>query len=365
MNGLFGTWNYGNPAAAYLFLLIPLFAFFAWFGWSQRQKSLQAFGSSAVRRISHDEQAASRVRWRAIFLSLAAMWTILTLMDPYQETSIKERADKSNEALAKRIDQEVWLLLDMSASMSVRDENGGETRLEVAKKVAEELLRLLPGRPIRLYTFTSRADLVVPLTWDRLFVQLTLQNLSIDPEHPGGTDLATLFDTINKARKEHLFFANSALVLLTDGGDTTWEIAKGAAQQKRLQTLKERLPQEHATLFAVGVGSQQGGGVPGVIYEGQGIQSKLDVTLLSSLITSPDHLFLSQKYSPYQIAQELKGEIDRTLSYETAEQRHPSMGVKQPRFAIPLVLSILSLLAALIIPGLPTKRQPSTQGPSK
>lgn len=356
MNHLFHSWSYGNPAAAYLFLLIPLFALFTWFGWYRRKQNLQTFGSSKIRRVSHDDNTSGQVRWRTIFLSLAAMWTILALMDPYQEKAPKERSDQSNEILSKRIDQEIWLLLDMSASMGVRDENGGESRLEVAKKIAQELLRLLPGRPIRLYAFTNQTDLLVPLTWDRLFVQLTLQNLALDPTHPGGTDLVTLFDTINKARKEHLFFANSALILLTDGGDTLWEISKGEAEQKRLQTLKERLPKDHSALFAVGVGSQEGGLVPGVTFEGHNVQSKLDLSLLSSLITSSDRLFLSEKYSPYQIAQELKEGIDRTLSYETTEQYRPAMGVKQPRFAIPLILSILSLLAALAIPGLPTQK---------
>lgn len=347
------TWNYNNPAAAYLFVLIPLLALFAWFGWSHIKQSLSKLGDSEVRRQSH-EHSVSTLKWRLCFLSLAGIWTILTLMDPFEDLTTKSRSATSEQLLA-RMNQEIWLILDMSASMGVRDEEGGETRFDVAKKTAEELLRLLPGRPVRLYTFTSHTDLLVPLTWDHLFVQLTLQNLSLDPNHPGGTDFATLFDTLGQALKQHRFYANSALVLLTDGGDTAWESAQGEAQQKRLHTLRALLPKDHTTLFAVGLGSPQGGVVPDVVYEGQSVHSSLDRTLLSALITPSDRLFFSQTHSPYQLAKELKEGIDRTLSYETEKQHLPTLSIQNPRFILPLTLAILSLLAALLIPGIPTR----------
>lgn len=353
MNGL-ETWSYGNPAAAYFFLLLPFFALFAWFGWYQKQQSLEKLGQPHIRQEYQEEQSFSRMRWRVVFLILSAMWTILALMDPLEE--IPTHSEKAQNTPSTRINQEIWLLIDTSASMGVSDEEGGETRLDVAKKTAQELLRLLPGRPIGVYTFTSRADVLVPLTWDRLFVQLTLQNLALDPAHPGGTDLAALFDTINQARTRHRYFANNAFILFTDGGDTTWEIAKEEQQQKRLQLLRSKTPQEHAALFVVALGSKEGGIVPNVSYEGQRIQSKLDTELLTSLISSSDQLFFSNKLSPYQLAQELKEALDRTLSYETAEQARPVTTIQQPRFTLPLLLAILSLLALLAIPGTPTRR---------
>lgn len=354
------TWSYGNPAAAYFFLLLPLFAFFAWWGWHQRQRDLKKLGQPHLRQESQEAQNLSRMRWRLAFLLLSSMWTILALMDPLEE--ISTRSEKAQNTSSTRINQEIWLLVDTSASMGVADEEGGETRLDVAKKTAQELLRLLPGRPIGVYTFTSRTDLLVPLTWDRLFVQLTMQNLSLDPQHPGGTDLAVLFDTINQARARHHYFANSALILLTDGGDTTWEIAKEEQQQKHLQQLRSKLPQEHAALFAVGFGSSKGGIVPNVSYQGQSVQSTLDSELLTSLITPSDRLFFSQKLSPYQIAKELKEALDRTLSYEIAEQDRPVTTIQQPRFALPLFFALLSLLALLAIPGIPTHRPALTEG---
>lgn len=350
---MINTWNYNNPSAAYLFLLIPLLSLFAWFGWAKVKEALISFGNPEVRRQSQ-EHSTSTSKWRIIFLSLAGIWTILTLMDPFEEVLPKGRSAGS-EQLLTRINQEIWIMLDMSASMSVRDEEGGQTRLDVAKKTAEELLRLLPGRPVRLYTFTSQAHLLVPLTWDHLFVQLTLQNLSIDPLNPGGTDFAHLFNTLKEALKEHRFFANSALIFLTDGGDTAWESAQGEAKQKRLQTLRTALPKDHAALFAVGFGSAKGGIVPNVVYDGQNVLSVLDRTLLSYLITPADRLFFSQTHSPYQLARELKESIDRTLSYETERQNLPTLSIQNPRFIFPLTLAILSLLAALLIPGLPTR----------
>lgn len=363
MHDINSLWSYSNPTAAYLFLLIPFSLLLAWMGWIRRQRSLQAFGDSSLRRQFQGDSQSGKMLWRMIFLSLAGIWTILALMNPFEEVPLKSSAT-SEQTASTRMNQEVWILLDTSASMGVRDEKGGESRLDVAKKTAEELLRLLPGRPISLYTFTSRADLLVPLTWDRLFVQLTLQNLTLDQAHPGGTDLAVLFDTINKARAQHRFFANSALILLTDGGDTTWESAKGEARQQRLLTLRAKLPQEHAALFAVGVGSAQGGVVPDSVYEGQNIHSKLDTELLQSLITPSDRLFFSQTDSPYQLAKELKEGIDRTLSYEIAEQRLPISMTKTPRFTLPLLLAILSLLAALAIPGIPTQMITPLKRPS-
>ena len=347
------TWNYENPAAAYLFLLIPLFALFAWWGWVRRQQNLEAFGKAKIRRESNTTHHASRIIWRIVLLSLASVWTILALMNPFEEMPAKNSTNK--QATSMRMDQEIWLLLDFSASMGVGDEADGETRFDVAKRTATELLRLLPGRPIRLYTFTSRTDLAIPLTWDRLFVELTLQNLSLDPAHPGGTDFATLFETLNQAHAKERFFANTALILLTDGGDTAWEVAKGEQQQARLRILRDKLPQDHTALFGVAFGSAKGGIVPGVTYEGKSVRSVVDATLMESLIRS-DRLFFSSVHSPYQLAKELKEALDHTLSYDTVQQERPVSTIKEPRFALPLLFAIFSLLAALAIPGIPTHR---------
>lgn len=349
-------WHYNNPAAAYLFLLFPLLGLLAWFGEVKKAQELAQLGSPSVRRQEHDSSFKNRSRWRMIFLGLAGLWTVVTLMDPYEENIAKNARENKAERTAVRMNQEIWILLDTSGSMGVHDEEGGQTRLESAKKTIEELLRLSAGRPVRLYTFNSKADLLVPLTWDQLFVQLTVQNLTLDPAHPRGTDMASLFETVNQARLAHRFFTNNALILLTDGGDTAWELAQGEAKQKRLQALRALTRKEHADLFIVGFGSAGGGIVPGVLYDGKPLNSKLDDTLLKAL-TSPDRLFFSATHSPYQLAEVLKERIDHMLSYETTKEHRPSAGIQTKRFMIPLTLALICLLTALAIPGIADKRK--------
>src|SRR5205809_549284 len=65
------------------------------------------------------------------------------------------------------------VLIDRSAGMSARDQGGGATRLEIAKKRARELIDSVlgaSGSRVMLVQFAADAQAITPMTADRAVI---------------------------------------------------------------------------------------------------------------------------------------------------------------------------------------------------
>ena len=72
----------------------------------------------------------------------------------------------------------ITILVDISKSMLAQDV--GESRLSLAKKIAEKVINTYPNQPIRLATFAGDAQTLVPATYDRASLTQGISSISPD-----------------------------------------------------------------------------------------------------------------------------------------------------------------------------------------
>jgi len=176
---------------------------------------------------------------------------------------------------------DVLLMLDVSASMDVRDVP--PSRMEEARREALAVLDRLEGSRVAVVAFAGDAVRLCPLTQDLGAVRLVLESLSTASVSDPGTDLGRALRAARRVlppgRREE-----QAIVLWTDGED----LERGAREAI------EDLAATGVRVFAVGVGTPTGDVVP-VLDEagratdvkrdeqGNAVRSRLDESLLRTL----------------------------------------------------------------------------------
>ncbi|MBB64253.1 MAG: hypothetical protein CMO81_04245 [Waddliaceae bacterium] len=372
------TIYYGHPELAFLFLgLLPLVALFVWES-IQRQKAILLFpvmGEFRSKILHRTKRALALLAW--IFLCCA-------LIQPRGNPRYPE--DKKTEALqlqdsdpeirsmiTRRLAHDIVFLLDVSASMEVTDMRTGQSRLDYAKEVIDELVEQLRGENAGIFAFTSELSAVSPPTVDYLFLRLMLRQVGINEGDIAGTDLLEALD----ATREKFFSQTSnkykTLVVLTDGGDTQLELSKGEERERILQAILGRIADAEKyklQVFTIGLGTASGDIIPGVEFEGKAVQSSLDEELLKRLSdTGNGRYFFANQYSAMGIADALAREIqNRQLLLEESEEEieldMSALSNREPifdeYFQYPLSLAIISILLSLLIPSTKRRMEMST-----
>lgn len=216
--------------------------------------------------------------------------------------------------LTKRQGIDVVVALDASKSMLAKDV--APSRLERARLELTTLLDELKGDRVGLVAFAGDAFIQCPLTSDYSAAKLFLR--AVSPEHmpQGGTNIGAalqlskqVLDAADRGAKARV------VVLISDGEDLTGEVEASVAQLK----------DAGITVFAVGIGSEQGEPIPVFDKEGQmaGYQkdadgntvlTRLDRSGLSAIAEATGgRLF----YQPRAVAMaEVISEIDRMQKSE-------------------------------------------------
>ncbi len=156
-----------------------------------------------------------------------------------------------------RTGRDVLVLLDLSRSMGVMDVSAGavsgpSARLAVAKQLAWDVMATYPGDRVGLVVFGGSAFLQLPLTSDRASLRLFLDAASPDDLGDPATDVSAALLTAVSAFEHEGETGRRAVLIVTDG-----ESGEGD-----LDAAAEALRGEELPVFAVGVGSAQGGPVP-------------------------------------------------------------------------------------------------------
>ncbi|HUQ14550.1 MAG TPA: VWA domain-containing protein, partial [Gemmatimonadales bacterium] len=156
-----------------------------------------------------------------------------------------------------RTGRDVLVLLDLSRSMGVSDVSTGaisapSTRLAAAKQVAWDVMSSYPGDRVGLVVFGGSAFLQLPLTSERASLQLFLDAASPDDLGDPATDVSAALLTAVSAFEHEGEVGRRAVLIITDG-----ESGEGD-----LDAAAEALRAEELPVFAIGVGSAQGGPVP-------------------------------------------------------------------------------------------------------
>lgn len=257
---------------------------------------------------------------------------------------------------------EVIFMVDTSASMGVPDGYDGETRLEEAKIIMEEIVRQLSGQTISLYAFTSELSAVVPPTLDYLFVRLSINELHLDEGDVGGTRFAPTLKSLQQDAFPQPSPKRYSVIMLTDGGDTQLETLKGDAREKENQAILTAISNPlalHLRLFTIGVGSEKPQAIPHVTDGGKPVSSKLEPDILKELAAKErGKFYAAAEWTSWDLAQELKKEIGEDPLIYSGELP-PERQVTQARqeeaivdwyYQIPLGLALLFYMINFLLP---------------
>jgi Ca-activated chloride channel homolog len=234
-----------QPAWLLLLLVIPLFALGAVLTARLRRKQWMAFAAPRLRP-KLLRRSSPLPRWLAFsFLLTGVTLLAIGLARPQTTKGLATETTKGRNVL---------LALDLSRSMLVTDLK--PNRLTQAKALSYDLMEALPGDRIGVIAFAGEPYLVAPLTPDHAAARETIDQLDTDFIPVGGTNLEGTLEMAIKTLKETGQKEN-ALIIMTDGDETTGRMMKLASEAKRAGIY----------VFTIGMGTELGDFVPDKDYD--------------------------------------------------------------------------------------------------
>lgn len=250
------------------------------------------------------KRASSIPRWFSlIFLIGSTAALIIAFARPIGDGGTESETAKARDII---------IALDISRSMRVADVS--PDRLAQAKIIAHDMIEALPGDRIGLIAFAGHAHLYAPLTVDHAAVRETIDQLDETWATRGGSNMA---DAIRIAVETFREAGNrsSALVILSDGEENTGDSAAMISEAERAGMY----------IFAVAIGTEQGGRVPhpdypdGFIVDraGRPIISKVETEVLRELATATRGRF-AQSSSGFNAPALIRSAVSDLDSFEVA-----------------------------------------------
>jgi len=232
--------HFADPYWLVLLVLLPLLAITTLLVARLRRKQWHAFVAPRLRQILL-RRSSPLPRWLAIiFLGAAAAALLIALARPQGDTATHTE---------KTIGRNVLIALDLSRSMRVKDVK--PDRLAQAKVVIYELLEAMPNERIGLLGFAGSAHLFAPLTIDHGAVRETVEQVDETWVPLGGSNLSSALRLATTTLRE-TGQKNNALIILSDGEKHEGSLGPAIAEAKK----------SGVYIFAIGVGSEDGGYVP-------------------------------------------------------------------------------------------------------
>ena len=229
-------------------LLLAGAAFLVVRGERARRAALARFGELAVLERGSALLAPRQARRQWALRLVALGMGVIALARP-------QAGERQGELV--RTGRDVLVLLDLSRSMGVSDVStgalaGGSTRLAAAKQLAWDVMATYPSDRVGLVVFGGSAFLQLPFTSDRASLKLFLDAASPEDLGDPATDVSAALLTAVSAFEHEGETGRRAVLIVTDG-----ESGEGD-----LDAAAEALRGEELPVFAIGVGSAQGGPVP-------------------------------------------------------------------------------------------------------
>ena len=234
--------RFEDPSAFYLMLgFIPVVLVIFWAAARQKNR-LEKFGNpDTVRRLFN---GLPDRKLSYILTGTGLLFLILAAANPQWGT--KREKSRVNT-------RDIFIALDISRSMDAEDVS--PSRLEKAKRFAEQLISSRPSDQFGLIFFAGNAYLQMPLTTDHAAATLFVRAASTDMAGTQGTAIEEAIRMAEEKTKEN---HHKALVVISDGEDHDQEAADAA----------EEAAGKGWTVFALGVGTTEGAKIP-VINEGR------------------------------------------------------------------------------------------------
>lgn len=352
---------YGFPAAAYLLFVLPFIFWFFWSLYYYRLKLIKGIISDTFIDTILIKHQGGAYWVKVALICLAWLLGVLALMDPkgnghYPQLAAPQQERQKN--IIKRKAHDVIFLLDVSASMNVKDARSKISRFEYAKNIGDEILRKLTNENGSLHVFTSETMQLSPSTWDYLFLRLMLRQAQINEGETAGTNIGKALTSIQKQYYPQPTPRLKTLILLTDGDDTSLEGLTGSAREKAIETITDAISNaeaNHLRVYVVGIGSRDGKEIPGISYKGKPVISALQEDLLRKISEKGrGRYYDGNDYSPIQIADDIlaKRAMDTPFFEDEIKPRgdEESFLIYDHYFQFPLGIAILCLILTMVIP---------------
>ncbi len=234
--------TFAGPAVLGLLVLLPAAAWLVVRAERRRRAAVKRFGEPGLlARMSPLPDPRRRLIRHGLRLAALALG-IVALARP----QLGERP-----ATLTRTGRDVLLLLDLSRSMNVADVP--PTRLAAAKRAGWEVTAASPGDRVGLIVYGGSAFLQLPLTADHAALKLFLDAASSDDLGDPATDLSAALDAAAKTFEREGERGYQAVLVLSDGESVQGDVGPPLERRKKLLV----------PVFSVGVGTIEGGPVPG------------------------------------------------------------------------------------------------------
>jgi hypothetical protein len=200
------------------------------------------------------------------FVSLASPFS-----NVFFDLSKKQNEDKYHE---------VAFLLDVSASMDVRDSREHFRRIDDAVDVVSAVLDNLKGYSSSLFTFSSGLLPVVPMSYDYDYIRYFLSYLKGKDELEGESNLVATINDLESFWKQSPI-KERTLIIISDGEDTSslHGIDKKFTK-KEIEKAAKKLDALGVRIYSVILGTSQGGLLTDSRWKGRNIISKSSKELL-------------------------------------------------------------------------------------
>ena len=232
--------NLEYPAWLLVWVAVPILAVAAVLMGRFRKLPWEEFAAERLRgRLVRRDHPLPR--WMAFGMILAAIVAMAFAMArPQGDAGTKTEKTKGRN---------VMIALDLSRSMRVQDVK--PDRLAQGKVVIYELLESLKDDRVGLIGFAGSPFLSAPLTIDHSAVKETVEQIDEEWVPKGGSDIAAAIKLATQILKE-TGEKNNALIVISDGEEHEGDLDAIIADAER----------SGVTIFAVGVGTEDGGFVP-------------------------------------------------------------------------------------------------------
>lgn len=283
-------------------------------------------------------------KYQNLLLLVALVSLIIAWANPQwgsrKETGVRKSAD-------------ILIALDVSQSMLAEDVQ--PSRLEKAKKLAENLITNLKGERIGLILFAGDAFLQLPLTNDYAAASLFIKTAHPEIIPTQGTAMAQAIRVAEKtfSAKENL---NKALILITDGENHD-EKALAAVREAREKGL---------FIFGVGLGTTQGAPIPlsarggTALFKkdenGKLIISKFTPEALQALTDAGNGKSYHISAGETSIIKDLKKNLEKLDKVEYDQQ---IFSEHESYFQVFMIIALLLLLSEFFLPGIIRKQHKS------
>lgn len=355
------NFTFDNSSWLYLITIVAIIFSLFFVLYRYRQQKLSSFMENpALQTLLYNR--IPKFFWiQTVCLCLAWVFATIALAGPsgnphFPEESEKLSVEEWAQVQLKRKSHEVIFLLDTSSSMKIADTRTGKTRLDYAKEIIDEIIGNLNGESVSLYSFTSQVTQIVPATFDYLYTRLMLRDVHENEGTVSGTDFGVMIRNLSRQILPHSHSWNKTIIILSDGEDPQWVTLPTDEQQKFLSSfadsVKEMQQNNHAHFYTIGVGSEAGGVVPEVSYNGQEVHSSMHAEILKTIgDNGQGQFFNSNDFSVLTLAGAVMDEIKKDKSLRNVSSKEiaslKSQMLYDHYFQLPLGVAIFCLLAAL------------------